>query len=57
MGKNGLACGKKNPHLNKEYKDCYRGVKLLGPYAEFHLPWKLDVGAGNDITPRWTVFQ
>lgn len=32
-GEKGLACGKKKMnHINKEYKDCYRGVKLLeGP--------------------------
>ena len=26
-------------------------------YAAFHLAWKLEVGAGNDVTPKFEVFQ
>ena len=50
----GQEAGSKMPLLHGIDRSGYGAAAQ--PYDEFHLPLKLEVGAGNDVTPEFLLF-
>lgn len=50
-------CRYMSPYLINNINLFFKSLNVIATVVLFHLFRELEVGAGNDITPEWTVFN